>query len=178
MAPPDGFRDRSVSDGNRRSGQFSVAGPTYIPSESTVTRMIEGDNGRSEGVGKGGSAPRYHCYHPIVCRSWCVAGEEEQRAGLAIHLNRHLPALVTWVQYDLVDERPQNRCSPSSDVGFALSLLGGDFFVILRCFGRNRCSSIGPNIGVILENPLGSAAEEPLEAPVADSLKSRSCQLH
>ena len=30
--------------------------PTYTPSEETVTRMIEGDNGRSEGVGKGGSA--------------------------------------------------------------------------------------------------------------------------
>jgi hypothetical protein len=44
-------------------GKFSVAGPTYIPSESTVTRMIEGDNGRSEGVGKGGSAPPLP--HPI-----------------------------------------------------------------------------------------------------------------
>ena len=33
-------------------------------------------------------------------------------------------------------------------------------------------------IGVSVENPLGSAAENPLAAPVTDSLKSRSCQLH
>ena len=44
---------------------------------------------------------RYHLYHPIVRR--CVAGQEEQRAGLAIGLNRHLAALVTRVQYDFVD---------------------------------------------------------------------------
>jgi hypothetical protein len=48
---------------------------------------------------------RYHLYHPIVCGSRWVAGQEEQRAGLAIYLNRHLAALVTQVQYDLVDER-------------------------------------------------------------------------
>ena len=39
-----------------RSAHNTGFEPTYTPSEETVTRMIEGDNGRSEGVGKGGSA--------------------------------------------------------------------------------------------------------------------------
>ena len=46
------------------------------------------------------------------------------------------------------------------------------------CFGRNRCPSTGRNLGVTLENSLGSATENPLAAPVTDSLKPRSCQLH
>jgi hypothetical protein len=46
---------------------------------------------------------RYHTYHPIVRGSCFVTCQEEQRAGFAMNLNRHLAALVTGAQYDLVD---------------------------------------------------------------------------
>jgi len=45
---------------------------------------------------------RYHLYHPIV-RGSCFVTCQDQRAGFAMNLNRHLVALVTGAQYDLVD---------------------------------------------------------------------------
>jgi hypothetical protein len=67
--------------------------------------------------GKAVALLRYHLYHPIIGSGCFVARKEEQPAGFAMHLNRHLPALVAYVQHDLIDEGPENRCGLDSEIG-------------------------------------------------------------
>lgn len=50
--------------------------------------------------------------------------------------------------------------------------------VILSTFGGIGCPLTEPSIGAVLEDPLASAAEGSLAAPVADPPESRFRQLH
>ena len=61
---------------------------------------------------------RYHLYHPTVCGSRCIAGREEQRAGLAIHLNRHLAAPLVGGKFFLRDSNYSRIIGPFDFVPF------------------------------------------------------------